>query len=190
MGILLFMTVFVSRVHEDALERIASLTELKFTETFRFKLYKMGFQQGVDSYGLGGGLGSYQAYAWGGHGGTVAGRLRYTHNLLLEIWGELGIVGVFLFGALIYSGIRTFFRWCRMTAHDVQDRITVVGLGAVTLFGLAQSMTTADMAHQEALWLGLGLFACAIERTYVVPGWTYAVEYPPLEGAPPVGVMG
>lgn len=70
---------------------------------------------------------------WAGSSGY---RPPHPHNGLLDLWGQVGIVGVVVFGAMILSALRQSARV--VSLRDETARTAALGLGFVLIFGLTE----------------------------------------------------
>ena len=93
---------------------------------------------------------------------SIEPALVYPHNVILELWLELGILGVSAFLLAVVSGLRNAAGVALQRSRDGPIGALVLSL---IVFALANAMFTADIAGNAALfkWLGLatGLAAAA-----------------------------
>jgi O-antigen ligase len=171
--VLVLAVGLLSYVPKASLDRLETLKTATAESSGRSMLYEKALMQGIESAGLGGGWASYPTV--GGH--------KYCHNIILELWGELGAVGLALVGWMGVVGVGRLIRLYRDTRHDRSGSLLVMLTAGISCFGLAQAMTTADLPAQNGIWLGLGMLACRREVFLGEPAATYELHGPALSEA-------
>jgi hypothetical protein len=103
--------------------------------------------------------------------------LTYSHNLLLDVWLELGLIGILSFVALVGSVGGAVVAGER-TRSSTRFRATWVGVVAILIHGLTDARQSIDGWTWLPLFVLLGLLAARIKRAGVRRTiWTMA---PPI----------
>ena len=91
---------------------------------------------------------------------------RYSpHNVVLWSLVELGLIGLFVYGAFVVGSIATFGRATRRLRYEFGGKVAAIGL-ALSLAYIAQDMFTLSVASPGHRWyfmlfIGAALGACA-----------------------------
>ena len=133
-----------------AVSRIAVLFEQGIRENPRFQHYSRTLHYVDNNPWLGQGIGSWPVVV--GYGDIRS----YPHNILLEIWFELGLPGLALFGALIAVAVAGLAPWRRL-------RKCPWALLALALFAnaLINASVSGDLNDNRLLFVSMGLLLLA-----------------------------
>jgi O-antigen ligase len=118
----------------------------------RLTIWKAGAYGLYRSYGLGVGIGGLRRYVspWG-----QIKAMSHAHNIYLSVLIDLGFVGFFILGWLIFELTRSTFsalKRCRKDSLRYILRASIAGLVAIGVHGLM------DFSYiNETLWLGIGI---------------------------------
>jgi O-antigen ligase len=123
-----------------------------FTQTGRFVRYSQTVEELGTSPLLGHGLASWPVVT---ERGDV---MEYPHNLLLEIWFELGLVGLLLALGMIGWSIKGYGSVSRWRKHPY----AVLAL-ALFLFALLNAMASFDINRNEWVFLSMALLLGAMQ---------------------------
>ncbi|MBC8486661.1 MAG: O-antigen ligase family protein [Bacteroidetes bacterium] len=96
---------------------------------------------------MGSGLGSFDAYI--GYG------VRWPHNIFLEIWSEIGILGIIIFLIFIFKGLRLGWLYRSDKDHFVRN-VSCVGF-AMAVFSLVISQFSGDLSFNFLIWFSISL---------------------------------
>ncbi|MGP1387429.1 MAG: O-antigen ligase family protein [Thainema sp.] len=147
-----------------------------------------GWHMGVDNWFAGAGLGSvpllYQRYRpdWAGHLGELAYQL---HSTPVQIWAELGLLGVLIMLAAAAIFVYLLVRWLTPAAKDrpMSDQVLALCLLSGLLSYGALSLTDYQLdnvAISGMIVIYVAVLAAATPR----PGHTSAQTVNPTEMAP------
>lgn len=156
-----------------ATERFQRLFDFEQGTGFlRIQLWRSSWQMALDHWWLGVGpdhfLYTYRSVyllpsAW------QEPNLNHPHNLLLDWWTRLGLVGLGLGGVWLAAGMGQLGRWLRATASErsTGEPALAVGCLAAAAAGLAHGLIDASYALPDLMWswvLLFGLGSAALER--------------------------
>jgi O-antigen ligase len=116
------------------------------SDSIRVQLFTSAFEIWLAHPLFGAGIGSWSVLS------DLGSKYYYPHNIILELLAELGIVGLFLFVAVLVISVRQLGSWS--TIRKDPTRITVLLLFAFALFS---AMTGSDLAANRFLLATLGL---------------------------------
>ncbi len=111
----------------------------------RINLYVEAVDNFIDTEGLGVGTGGFSYYFGMTH-------YRYPHNLFLEVAAEQGIIGLMLLIFLICAVIFQLVKLIKL------KNIYIIGLFALWLFTLFNSLVSMDISGNYYFWIIGGLF--------------------------------
>jgi len=154
----------------ERFQRLFDLTQ--GTGFLRIQLWRSSWQMALDHWWLGVGpdhfLYAYRSVyllpsAW------QEPNLNHPHNLLLDWWTRLGLVGLGLGGVWLAAGMGQLGRWLRATASErsTGEPALAVGCLAAAAAGLAHGLIDASYALPDLMWswvLLFGLGSAALER--------------------------
>lgn len=86
---------------------------------------------------------------------TLEPMLLYPHNLLLEAWAELGLVGLALLLAFLAGTVRNLSRSWRDSVDA--DRLMVAVIGGLFAAALVNAMFSGAIQNNRSLWLWAGV---------------------------------
>ncbi len=156
-----------------ATERFQRLFDFEQGTGFlRIQLWRSAWQMALDHWWLGVGpdhfLYTYRSVyllpsAW------QEPNLNHPHNLLLDWWTRLGLVGLGLGGGWLAAGMGQLGRWLRAAASErsTSEAALAVGCLAAAAAGLAHGLIDASYALPDLMWswvLLFGLGSAAWER--------------------------
>jgi len=116
----------------------------------RIELYKMAWEIFLENPVIGAGTGGYSNYY-----GGVDGRF-YSHNSILEIASELGLIGLFCFAIFILLNLKIVKKVTRETRGITKDNYVLIWGVLVFLIGIINSMFSGDLPQNKMLWFGSG----------------------------------
>jgi O-antigen ligase len=141
------------------------------TGFLRIRLWRSSWQMALDHWWLGVGpdplLYAYRSgyllpSAW------QEPDLNHPHNLLLDWWTRLGLVGLGLGGGWLAAGMGQLGRWLRAASErSTGEAALAVGCLAAAAAGLAHGLIDASYALPNLMWswvLLFGLGGTALER--------------------------
>jgi len=120
----------------------------KVFEGVRVQLYNMAFELGLNNP-----LGV-------GFGGAAQGNFLYPHNLILELYAELGIGGLLVSFVMLWIALPRIFIAFRSTQWSLQV------VGALFLFGFFNAMVSGDMTSPKFMYLCLCILFLTVPRSY------------------------
>jgi O-antigen ligase len=134
----------------SAVARMSALVEDGIQSNRRFYHYSQTLHYVDNNPWLGQGIGSWPVVV--GYGDVRA----FPHNILLEIWFELGLPGLLLFGALVATALAVLAPWRRLRASPM-------ALLALALFISAaiNASVSGDLNDNRLLFATLGLLLLA-----------------------------
>lgn len=134
----------------SAITRMSALLEDGIQSNRRFYHYSQTLHYVDNNPWLGQGIGSWPVVV--GYGDVRA----FPHNILLEIWFELGLPGLMLFGALVATALAALMPWRRLRASPM-------ALLALALFVSASinASVSGDLNDNRLLFATLGLLLLA-----------------------------
>jgi O-antigen ligase len=91
----------------------------------------------------------------------------YPHNMLLEVWAELGVLPLAILLASIVTLLAGLWRGAWRHAHDASGRLLYVLIGFL-LFNLFETLLTGDLNENRAFWGVFGLAWLVVQHG--VPG--------------------
>lgn len=121
------------------------------TEQLRIKFIKNSLEFWSDAPFLGFGIGSWPVLY------NDVDKRQYPHNILLEILVELGLVGLFLFIALIIYSFSFFLPFNSIGYYPMKILILMLFFNT-----LLNSMVSGDIPDNRLLFFSIGLMPSAI----------------------------
>ena len=109
----------------------------------RFTLWSRAIDLIAQNPIFGIGLGSYDAY--------IGYNIHWPHNIFLEIWLEVGLIAVLLFGWFIVDAIVTGWRQRKKTTDMQLRRIASVALSLLVM-SLVVAQFSGDMTFNYLIW--------------------------------------
>lgn len=141
---------------DEARERIMTVFEASdaLDRSGRTDLYMAGLEQYLHHPLLGLGTGSFADYI--GTGDTMD----YPHNLVVELAAEQGTIGLLLIGAIVVLCIKAVVR-----LRSKKEPLTAAAITLQWLFwlGVANAMSSFDMAEQRLLFTSIGFLAAVLQ---------------------------
>jgi len=105
------------------------------TMSHRFMLFDIAWQQIKEAPILGKGFHTYQYYQQRDQQEPfIGGRTRYAHNDYLQLWMELGLAGVALFGGLFLAMIYYLLRLSTRISQNELVKLTAILAGVSSLY--------------------------------------------------------
>ncbi len=134
----------------SAITRMSALWDEGLQSNRRFYHYSQTLHYVDNNPWLGQGIGSWPVVV--GYGDVRA----FPHNILLELWFELGLPGLLLFGALVATALAALAPWRRLRASPM-------ALLALALFVSAaiNASVSGDLNDNRLLFATLGLLLLA-----------------------------
>lgn len=115
-------------------------TQIDLDEDSRTKLLQDAFKVGLNHFPLGVGAGNYLEYSFNKH---------FSHNTYLELWANLGVVGLLIFLKMLYRFISTQYKRYKKT----RDKVFL----AFLTFGVAFCFQNIFYSFYTGMWL-MGFF--------------------------------
>lgn len=129
---------------------LAERAEVSIKEDSRFLLLKDAFTIGCKHFPLGVGAGNYIVHSYNAH---------FSHCTYVELWANLGIVGLFIFLKLLYTYIRT--QWKRFLLYKDKTYLSFL------IFGLIFAFHNLFYVFYTGLWLmGFFILVASHSETY------------------------
>jgi O-antigen ligase len=91
----------------------------------------------------------------------------YPHNMVLEVWAELGLLPLAILLASVVTLLAGLWRGAWRHAHDASGRLLYVLIGFL-LFNLFETLLTGDLNENRAFWGVFGLAWLVVQHG--VPG--------------------
>jgi O-antigen ligase len=85
--------------------------------------------------------------------GSLSDLYNYPHNIVLEVAAELGVVGVILLGAIVWTGAAQAYRAWRASDRRVEAGFAL----ALLAYALLNAMFSGDISGNGQIWLAVGL---------------------------------
>lgn len=128
-------------------KRFLSLFELSTGQVENNRLYFFSSAKDMitESYMMGKGIGSFRDYI------GIAAERAYPHNIFLEFFSELGIVGITLFITLIVLGFVRYFK------SKKETNFYSVVIPAIFIFFFINAQTTGDINDNRYLFFTISL---------------------------------
>lgn len=129
---------YVSSVYENSY--LYERSQIDLDEDSRTRLMKDAFEVGLRHFPFGVGAGNYLEYSFNKH---------FSHNTYLELWANLGVVGLFIFLCMLYRFISTQYKRYKRT----RDKVFL----AFLTFGVVFCVQNIFYSFYTGMWL-MGFF--------------------------------
>jgi O-antigen ligase len=122
------------------------------SDTIRLDYWRISLRAIEDSYSLGEGTGDFAVLV------RTTGR-EYPHNVILEVWVELGILGLFVLTLLLVGAFRRIWHLSGLLAllEPVGPTVGVTGFAAIVFFSFLNASVSGDIPANYQLWISLGV---------------------------------